>query len=86
MAPETSAFLYETDTIHSAWAGQFNTNYIIFRQVEEILFIFYEGKIKNPMEYLGIYFTCQKFNPRILFIVQQTCAHKLPRYCSILNC
>jgi len=87
MAPETSAFLYKTDTVHGAWAGQFNTNYIIFRQVEEIFIFFYEGKIKNLMEYLGIYITCQKFNPRILLIVQQTCAQvaKVLQYFELLK-
>jgi hypothetical protein len=28
-------FLYKTDTVHKC-LGQFNTNYIIFREVEEI--------------------------------------------------
>jgi hypothetical protein len=54
MAPETSAFLYKTDTVHSACLGQFNTNYINCRQVEEINIFLMKEKTKNLMDYLVI--------------------------------
>jgi hypothetical protein len=45
MAPETSAFLYKTDTVHSAWPS--STQIILFSEKLKRLILFYEGKIKE---------------------------------------
>jgi hypothetical protein len=71
MAPETSAFLYKTDTVHSAWAS--STQIILFSDELKRLILFYEGKIKNLMEYLEMSYLSKNLSSNLIYCSTNMC-------------